>query len=627
MTAQPSCDSEAFAAARDAYRTIENNINELEVEIDYNQTNLNNTKVDNNDGTRAEYTIEIVEGERYYVVERGYIVRVPDYNGQDEDETIINRPDNYDGKAGRRARGVKCITTGSYKNYLEGNIYSGPEWESSEEGVVAKDRVIWDEEYIFDGDPCDIYDFKIDNSSDAIIVNKDQEQINADKEALAVLDGQRAEALQTFAGVASSCGNVQLPNSRLFKQAREEEPINTIPYLQFVFPGDLQTLSVQERVLVVNRTVPVTMSKDISTVRYPEGYVEVTGVAGARVYSFRVDVKDVEAGFSKMRASKLIIAKSPKNGKTPCDKDGTKLFENISQGTGKNLVFELNTRSSQLPVDNDKPEKGYKCKYTSDLILQNGGEGWKKGDLIEVEMSGVKYVIEVSETIQEDIAEEFEITSNVTAADGSVEITVKMILDDLLAKFNADAALAALGFKAKIIGNGIYVWNEKGEQFGLVTNEWDVMNTFGNFITDVGQLPTQCKAGFITKVSNSAADEDDYYLQFYGSDGKPVSEGDITPQGKLPDTSQENYPRKNFGSDGPGAWYECAKPGLPHILNHDSMPHQIRKVKGVAGTEFLVQPINWADREVGDDVTNPIPRFVGLPKRTRFANGALGAPK
>ena len=390
VTAQPSCDSEAFAAARDAYRTIENNINELEVEIDYNQTNLNNTKVDNNDGTRAEYTIEIVEGERYYVVERGYIVRVPDYNGQDEDETIINRPDNYDGKAGRRARGVKCITTGSYKNYLEGNIYSGPEWESSEEGVVAKDRVIWDEEYIFDGDPCDIYDFKIDNSSDAIIVNKDQEQINADKEALAVLDGQRAEALQTFAGVASSCGNVQLPNSRLFKQAREEEPINTIPYLQFVFPGDLQTLSVQERVLVVNRTVPVTMSKDISTVRYPEGYVEVTGVAGARVYSFRVDVKDVEAGFSKMRASKLIIAKSPKNGKTPCDKDGTKLFENISQGNGKNLVFELNTRSSQLPVDNDKPEKGYKCKYTSDLILQNGGEGWKKGDLIEVEMSGEK---------------------------------------------------------------------------------------------------------------------------------------------------------------------------------------------------------------------------------------------
>ena len=621
ISASPSCDSVAFAEARDAYRTIENQIEELEVAIDYNQTILNDSKVDANDGTRAEYTIEIIGGVSTYVVSAGYIEEYQRITNEDPDSTVINRPDGYAGKAGLRARNVLCVTASEYRKYLETDP---EEYFSPIAGDVALPVEI---EYVFEG-PCNIYDFAIDESS-SVLPNKDQDQINEDKESLAVLDAQRTESLQTFAGVASSCGNIQIPEAKFFRQARAESATNVLDYFKFAFPGDIQTLSIQERVLVVNRLVPVTMSKETSTVRYPEGYVEIKGVAGARTYSFRVDVKDVEAGFTKMRATKIVVAKAPKIGAdgAACTFDGSKVFENIEQGTGKNLVFELNTRSSQEPVDNDKPEKGYKCKYTTDVILKNGGEGWKQGDQIQVEMEGFNYILEITETIEEDIAEEFEISSNVTAADGSVEITVKMILDDLLSKFEGDAALTAIGFKAKIIGNGIYIWNEKGEQFGLVTNEWDVMNTFGNSITDVSQLPTQCKAGFITKVSNSAADEDDYYLQFYGSDGKPIPTGDITPQGKLPNTNLENYPRKNFGSDGPGAWYECAKPGLPHIINHDSMPHQIRKVKGVFGTEFIVQPINWADREVGDDITNPIPRFVGLPTRTRFRNGALGAPK
>jgi len=627
VTASPSCDSEAFAAARDAYRALDAQVSEKEIEIDVNQTALNESLTDNNDGVMARYSTETVEGYTVYVIDSGYVEKV---DGGEVGQ--VQPPENANGKAGKREGNVVCMTRPAYYSYLQKREQLDREREEQDD----ENNGWWDDtipgdqyELLFDGEDCNIYDYRTDNSS-GVTPNKTQEEINRDKEDLTVMKSDRTDALMKFAGEASSCGNTIIPNDQYFRTARSNDAAqNVLPYFQFAFPGDIQTLSVQERVLVVNRTVPITMSKEIATVRYPEGYVEIKGVAGARTYSFRVDVKDVEAGFTKMRATKLNIAKAPKrsDGDDGCKYAFTEVFENITQGQGKNLVFELNTRSESLPVDRDRPDKGYYCKYFSDVKLKNGGEGWKKGDMIEVEMAGFTYQIEVTETIEEDIAEEFEISSNVTASDGSVEITVKMILDDLLGKFNSDGALTALGFKAKIIGNGIYIWNEKGEQFGLVTNEWDVMNTFGNFITDVGQLPTQCKAGFITRVSNSAADEDDYYLQFYGADGKPVSEGDITPQGKLPNTDMENYPRKNFGSDGPGAWYECAKPGLPHIINHDSMPHQIRKVKGIFGTEFLVQPVNWADREVGDDVTNPIPRFVGLPKRTRFRNGNLGAPR
>ena len=623
FSGSPQCDSEAFAAARDAYRTVDTQVTELELGIDRDQTALNNANGIQNAGSKAEYSSENVEGKQVYVVDSGFIL-----NRETNEEGSVNPPENSRGRAGRRQSSVQCMTRDAYKAYLDKRKAADEAFADTDDNYEWWSDTVPGNEYelLFDGAWCDIFDYHTDESKGE--ADKTQEEINEEKLSLDQLKANRTNALTDFAKEASSCGNNLIPDGKLFKASREGNATNILPYFQFAFPGDIQTLSVQERVLVVNRTVPVTMSKEIETVRYPEGYVEIKSVAGARTYSFQVDVKDVEAGFTEMRASKLNVTKAPKTGDDgkECEYVDTKVFENISLGTATNLVFELNTRATQVPVNPDKPEKGYKCKYTTDILLQNGGIGWKKGDTFSVEMKDFTYVIEVTETIEEDVKEEFKINSEVTASDGSVEITVKMILDDLLAKFEADAALAALGFEAEIVGNGIYVRNIKGEQFTLVTSEWDVMNTFGNFITDVTQLPTQCKAGFITKVSNSAADEDDYYLQFYGADGKPIPAGDITPKGKLPDTSMENYPRKNYGSDGPGAWHECAKPGLPHIINHDSMPHQIRKVRGAFGPEFLVQPINWADREVGDDVTNPIPRFVGLPKRTRYANGALGAP-
>ena len=622
LPASSTCDSEAFIASRDNYKTIQNQINELEVRIDQAQTEVIEEEEPTELGAPAQFTKELINGELTYVVQSGYVIENPPIQNDEPDGVKINPPPRTKQNPGAiRAKKVLAVTDKVYKEWLN----STPEEIFTPiYGNVVIDT--YEIEYLYEG-AVDIHDFQLK----APVVEEgppppEQSEIDQWKAELEELEIAREQALVDFAQVAAECGSVQSPIEALVRSARNEADTNILPYFRFTAPGDIQTLSIQDRVLVVNRTVPVTMSKDVSTVRYPEGYVEIKGIAGARVYEFRVDVKNIEAGFSKMRASKLVISKAPKKGKAgePCDFVDTKVFENITSGTGKNLVFELNTRASQQPVDNDKPEEGYRCKYTSDVILQNGGEGWRKGDQINVTMAGFDYTLEITETIQEDITEEFQISSDVTASDGSVEITVKMILEDLLAKFNADTGLSALGFEAEILGNGLYIKNQLGIQFSLVTSEWDVMNTFGNFITDITQLPTQCKAGYITKVSNSAADEDDYYLQFYGTDGKPIPTGDITPQGAIPNTDQENYPRKNFGSDGPGAWYECAKPGLPSILNHDSMPHQIRKVSGVDGVEFLVQPINWADREVGDDITNPIPRFIGDPlKPVRYEDGKI----
>ena len=42
------------------------------------------------------------------------------------------------------------------------------------------------------------------------------------------------------------------------------------------------------------------------------------------------------------------------------------------------------------------------------------------------------------------------------------------------------------------------------------------------------------------------------------------------------------------------------------------MPHQIvRKFNSAGNIYFEVSPINWEDRLVGDETTNPAPSFVG----------------
>lgn len=55
-------------------------------------------------------------------------------------------------------------------------------------------------------------------------------------------------------------------------------------------------------------------------------------------------------------------------------------------------------------------------------------------------------------------------------------------------------------------------------------------------------------------------------------------------------------------------WKETVKPGLQNILTASTMPHKL--FRNADGT-FTFSKITWGQREVGDDVTNPAPSFIG----------------
>ena len=100
-------------------------------------------------------------------------------------------------------------------------------------------------------------------------------------------------------------------------------------------------------------------------------------------------------------------------------------------------------------------------------------------------------------------------------------------------------------------------------------------------ISNQSLLPLQSKDGYVVRIVNSEdLDIDDMFVKF-------TTDGSQT-----------------FGT---GNWEETLEPGLKYQFNELTMPHQL--VRQADGT-FVYSSVNWNDRLVGDDNTNPEPSFV-----------------
>ena len=184
-----------------------------------------------------------------------------------------------------------------------------------------------------------------------------------------------------------------------------------------------------------------------------------------------------------------------------------------------------------------------------------------------------------------------------TPTDGSTATSVEAIRDDLVSDLNGMGGWV----NVVAIGNGIYL--EDNEAFTLETPELQLFDLIvtaeevqdGGVVVsryastqNVANLPLECRHGMVVKVANSFSEEDDYYVQFQG----------------------------NQGVDGPGVWEETVEPGLFNEFEETLMPHRI--VRGASTTDadgdeiftFTVAAIDWDNREVGDELTNPYPSFI-----------------
>ena len=272
----------------------------------------------------------------------------------------------------------------------------------------------------------------------------------------------------------------------------------------------------------------------------------------------------------------------------------------------RDLVFRIHTICQAMPVagdDGDPAVDYYTSRYTTTWQLLNGGIGWKEGDWFNVYDNYTWYRVTIEKV---STSEAFATLSNIkgdgviapkpTSFDATTVTTADSILGELRSELIATDAFTTS--RVQVIGQGIYITRVAEQDvsaspgdpdydsfgtFNIMSPNSELLNVLSDSVNDVGDLPQECKHGYVVKVANSGPDhveEDDYYVKFQG----------------------------NNGLDGEGVWEECPRPGVELAFDPDTMPVQVIW-KG--STSFEIDNVAWNRRAVGDDTTNPVPSFVG----------------
>jgi hypothetical protein len=120
---------------------------------------------------------------------------------------------------------------------------------------------------------------------------------------------------------------------------------------------------------------------------------------------------------------------------------------------------------------------------------------------------------------------------------------------------------------------------------GGITNS--SLEAFQDSVTDISKLPVESFHHRNVQILNSASAEDDYYVKFIADDG----------------------------TRGRGYWQETVSRTASPGLNAATMPHQLANT---GPTAFTFGPLTYTARQTGDDITSPIPSFIGFPIQSTF---------
>ncbi len=338
-------------------------------------------------------------------------------------------------------------------------------------------------------------------------------------------------------------------------------------------------------------------------------------------------------------------------------------------GTGKsNLRYEMDVRCTPVPQPGSV-SSAYDDSYQPFVTLQFGGEGWSTNDThthtsnkgLETQ---VKITAHVAITSRANVAL---VRPEPTASNALENVSAESILAGMK---NAIEAISGHGLTVTVSGNGLHL--HRATPFNVTTSETQLMDIITSTANTAEDLPKTCRHGYIVQVVNSGEDQDDFYLKFkvnniaddnsvsatYARSGTTItvtsnshglSNGDTiiadftsgagtdgwytvanvttntftvtdSASGTISAGTSMEYTPNRFGE---GVWEECPAPNLDVKFDVDTMPLQLTRVlpgtfaiNGGSATSysngafrFAYPP--WDDRDVGDDLTNPKPSFVG----------------
>ena len=366
----------------------------------------------------------------------------------------------------------------------------------------------------------------------------------------------------------------------LYSPNSEAAAIRT--YLSSANPEDIQALTINDTTFLNNRSVTVTTTGTTPGRDHTHfAFIEILRTENGRQYGLNMYSNETTTAIHRATRLKISSDTLAEGGNTgTCPGIGTQVFS-VNSGSKKNLTFRITTlgQQGQLTANDDNtssPSDIYSCSYNRNVSLLHGGEGWETGNTVTVTLDQAK--TNYNYTIRVEDHETAHVKANLrafrpapTPFDADTAVTLDTILGSIASEIPA-------GYSYKIVGNGIYIYS--GNSFNIEVVDKDLMRVMQDQVNNVADLPTQCVDNYIVKVANSSdSNDDDYYLKFVGRNGR----------------------------DGPGAWVECAEPGISSNFNTTQMPHAMQRT---SSTEFTFKRWSYDVRSVGDENTNPMPSFV-----------------
>ena len=169
-------------------------------------------------------------------------------------------------------------------------------------------------------------------------------------------------------------------------------------------------------------------------------------------------------------------------------------------------------------------------------------------------------------------------TTTFSHTSGSSGASADNIADGLQTAIDANSAYTATQVGASVYITSTSAFNVEVRGGSSESAIFALADTIG----DSTRLPLQSRNGYIVRVVNSEdIDIDDMFVKFTTDSGS------------------------NFGT---GQWEETLEPGIKYEFDNLTMPHRlVRQANGV----FTYETVDWNDRLVGDENTNPTPSFVG----------------
>ena len=410
-------------------------------------------------------------------------------------------------------------------------------------------------------------------------------------------------------------------------------------YLAHSADEDIQTLTLNDFTFLTNRTKTVAMSSTVEATRPPEVFIDLKSIAYARQYAVnlsdntnlstvttatRINVELIKSSNNYCDSNGAMVARGSRSGQsTRCDDSagdgrdayspnvGTRIF-NVTDGgsltddavsgshtysvdvkasngssvnRGSKLYFRIRTVGQSVAFTSGATDSGqtteYQTRYTTTYDLLFGGSGWQQGDNFTVFMYDAIYKVSIEEVSETQVEANLGlIRPDPTPFDTETTLTAEAILGNIRASIIATSNFTSSNVKQ--IGNGLYVTRSSGA-FNISAPSTDLLKVMAGSVKSPADLPAQCKHGYVVKVTNSEATEDDYYVKFFGENNR----------------------------DGDGVWEECNEPGRNIEFNKATMPVQL--VREANGT-FTVNQVAWTNSAVGSHTppTNPEPSFVGF---------------